>query len=117
MKKWCILLFSIVLLLTACGQKYDKEIDEVTKLQKESINETKDSTDRDFKRKTSDFNVYEEGKVIVITYKYNKNKDDLWHTLYRLNETSNKYEKDLNTRAKDYMKNHEPDYKEENLKK
>lgn len=117
MKKWSILLFSIVLLLTACGQKYDKEIDEVTKLEKQSVHETKDSKDRDIKRKTSNFNVYEEGKVIVISYKYNKNHNYLWHTLYRLNETNNEYEEDKNGRAKDYMKNHEPDYKEENLKK
>ncbi len=36
MRRWFVLIFQFIL-LSACGTKYDKEIDEVTKLEKESI--------------------------------------------------------------------------------
>lgn len=117
MKKWCVLLLSIVLLLTACGKKYDKEIDEVAKIEKKSVESSGISDYRDFKRNSSDFYVYEDGKVITVTYKTFKNSDTKFTNLYRLNETSSKYEEDKNVHVKKYMKNNKPDYKEENLKK
>lgn len=41
MRRWFVLILGLVILLSACGQKYDKEIDEVTKLEKESIQDVK----------------------------------------------------------------------------
>ncbi|UXV29658.1 DUF4467 domain-containing protein [Mammaliicoccus sciuri] len=117
MKKWCVLLLSIVLLLAACGQNYDKEIDEVAKLEKKAVESSGISDYRDFKKDTSNFYVYEDGKIITVTYKTFKNSDTKFTNLYRLNETSGKYEEDKSIHVKKYMKNHESDYKEENLKK
>ncbi len=34
MRRWFVLILGLVILLSACGQKYDKEIDEVTKLER-----------------------------------------------------------------------------------
>ncbi|HCW8974095.1 TPA: hypothetical protein OYK38_002367, partial [Staphylococcus aureus] len=43
MRRWFVLILGLVILLSACGQKYDKEIDEVTKLEKESIQDVKNT--------------------------------------------------------------------------
>ncbi|HEA4303515.1 TPA: cystatin-like fold lipoprotein, partial [Staphylococcus aureus] len=55
-------------------------------------------------------------KVITLTYKPIKDSDTLWTSLYRKNETTGKYEEDFNAKPEKFMKEHEPDYKEENLK-
>lgn len=112
MKKWCFLLLSIMFLLAACGHNYDKEIDEVVKLEKADRDNSKEVT-----RKNSNFYVYDNGNVIVMSYKSLAGGSSMGTYLYKKNETSDKYEEDRNISAKKYMKNNEPDYKEENLKK
>ncbi|SCT28311.1 cystatin-like fold lipoprotein [Staphylococcus caeli] len=111
MKKWCVLLLSIMFLLAACGQKYDTEINEVTKLEKADRDNSKKVD-----RKNSNFYVYEGGNVIVMSYQSLAGGTSIRSHLYKKNETTDKYEEDRNINAKKYMKNNEPDYKEENLK-
>ncbi|EZT29784.1 hypothetical protein V113_02726, partial [Staphylococcus aureus Tur-4] len=75
------------------------------------------STDnRKYKRETTNVYVYEDGKVITLTYKSKKDNDMLVTRLYRKNETTGKYEEDFNAKSEKFMKEHQPDYKEENLK-
>lgn len=112
MKKWCVLLLSIVMILVACGQKYDKEIDEVTKLEKID----RDNSDK-VKRESSNYYVYENGNVIVMSYQSLAGGSSVGTYLYKKNETTDKYEEDRNIHVKEYMKDNKPDYKEENLKK
>ncbi|EZV59997.1 hypothetical protein V074_02269, partial [Staphylococcus aureus 2010-60-1240-1] len=109
-----ILILSVALI--ACGKKYDKEIDEVSKIEEKKIENWKDSDFRKYKRDTTNIYVYEDGKVITLTYKFKKDSDILTTDLYRKNETTGKYEEDDNVNKERYMKEHEPDYKEENLK-
>ncbi|HEH3444413.1 TPA: cystatin-like fold lipoprotein [Staphylococcus aureus] len=117
MRRWFVLILGLVILLSACGQKYDKEIDEVTKLEKENKEETKDSNSRKIERKTSYFKVYDGGKVITVTYLPFKDSDVTTSKIYKLNETTEKYEKDYNQDAEKYEKSNKPEYEENNMKK
>ncbi|ORI02824.1 hypothetical protein B5723_08045 [Mammaliicoccus sciuri] len=112
MRKWCVLLLSIVMILAACGQNYDKEIDEITKLEKIDRDNSKK-----VKRNSSNYYVYENGNVIVMSYQSLMGGTSIRPHLYKYNETSEKYEEDRNIHVKEYMKENKPDYKEENLKK
>ncbi|WP_239733435.1 cystatin-like fold lipoprotein [Mammaliicoccus sp. J-M41] len=124
MKKWSVLLLSFTLLLTGCGQTYDKEIKEVIKLEKkifDDMGEAKDSNDKSATRDDSNINVYEDGNVITITNKPFKDFDSEVTSLYKRNETTGKYEREFNKyyesdESEKYMKEHKPDYQEENMK-
>ncbi|MCS5315202.1 MULTISPECIES: cystatin-like fold lipoprotein [Staphylococcus] len=114
------LLITLILVIStaliACGKKYDKEIEEVSKLENKSSKESQLKDTLEFKRDKSNIYVYNEGKVIALTYKSLKDSDTLWTSLYRKNETTGKYEEDYNAKPKKFMKENKPDYKEENLK-
>ncbi|HHU6749135.1 TPA: cystatin-like fold lipoprotein [Staphylococcus aureus] len=99
--------------LVACGKKYDKEIDEVSKLEKES---TKDRSTEKFSREKADFKVYEDGKVIIVSYKSLDGNGVERNSFYKLNETTSKYEEDINVKIKTFERENKPDYKEENIK-
>ncbi|HHV8931151.1 TPA: cystatin-like fold lipoprotein [Staphylococcus aureus] len=102
--------------LVACGKKYDKEIDEVTKLEAKDRNDSSDSTFNKYERKKSNIYVYQDGKVITLTYAPLKDNAELTTRIYFKNETTGKYEKDVNGKPKKFMKENKPDYKEENIK-
>lgn len=111
------LLITLILVIStaliACGKKYDKEIEEVSKLEKES---TKDRSTKKFSRENSNFKVYENGKVIIVSYKSLDGNGVERNSFYRKNETTSKYEEDINAKIKRYERENKPDYKEENLK-
>ncbi|HDN3442145.1 TPA: cystatin-like fold lipoprotein [Staphylococcus aureus] len=117
-KRFLLITFILTLsvALIACGKKYDKEIDEVSKIQEKEIEERQSTDNRKYKRETTNIYVYEDGKVITLTYKPIKNSDTVTTKLYRKNETTGKYEQDYDAKKERYMKEHKPDYKEENLK-
>ncbi|HAR7070231.1 TPA: hypothetical protein I2T10_000921 [Staphylococcus aureus] len=68
MRRWFVLILGLVILLSACGQKYDKD-----------------------------------GTV--------------WTSLYKKNETTDKYVKVEDMNEKEYQSNHKPVYEENNMKK
>ncbi|ACY11582.1 MULTISPECIES: cystatin-like fold lipoprotein [Staphylococcus] len=117
-KRFLLITFILILsvALIACGKKYDKEIDEVSKIEAKKVEELKTPDERKYKRETTNVYVYEDGKVITLTYKFRKGSDTLVTRLYRKNETTGKYEQDYDAKKERYMKEHKPDYKEENLK-
>ncbi|EZY71366.1 cystatin-like fold lipoprotein [Staphylococcus aureus] len=117
-KRFLLITFILILsvALIACGKKYDKEIDEVSKIEEKKIEERQSTDNRKYKRETTNVYVYEDGKVITLTYKSKKDNDMLVTRLYRKNETTGKYEEDFNAKSEKFMKEHQPDYKEENLK-
>ncbi|HDP5859496.1 TPA: cystatin-like fold lipoprotein [Staphylococcus aureus] len=117
-KRFLFITFILVMSMTlvACGKKYDKEIEEVSKIEAQKIEKTKINDDRKYKRETTNIYVYEDGKVITLTYKFRKGSDTLVTRLYRRNETTGKFEQDYNANEVKYAKEHKPDYKEENLK-
>ena len=64
MRRWFVLILGLVILLSACGQKYDKEIDEVTKLEKESIQDVKNTKKyKNVERSKSYYKIYNDGEV------------------------------------------------------
>ncbi|HDF0610412.1 TPA: cystatin-like fold lipoprotein [Staphylococcus aureus] len=117
-KRFLLITFILVIstALIACGKKYDKEIEEVTKLESNSTKQSQLKDSLEFKRDKSNVNVYDGGVIITLTYKSLKDSDSLWTSVYRKNETTGKYEKDYNAKPKKIMKENKPDYKEENLK-
>ncbi|HHQ5170698.1 TPA: cystatin-like fold lipoprotein [Staphylococcus aureus] len=116
-KRFLFITFVLVmsLALVACGNKYDKEIEEVSKLEEKSTNDTSGGFNK-YERKKSNINVYDDGKIITLSYKSKQDSVGLWTSLYRKNETTGKYEEDSNAKPKKFMKENKPDYKEENLK-
>ncbi|MCS4502370.1 DUF4467 domain-containing protein [Staphylococcus aureus] len=114
------LLMTLILVIStsliACGKKYDKEIEEVSKLENTQIQKAKLSDANKFERDKSNIAVYEDGKVIILTYHFVKGSDSLTQSFYRKNETTNKYEEQSSEKPKKFMKENKPDYKEENLK-
>ncbi len=40
MRRWFVLILGLVILLSACGQKYDKEIDAVLNSERKSMSES-----------------------------------------------------------------------------
>lgn len=113
MKKWCALLLSMIVLLAACGNKYDEEFDKIIKQERESRKESK------FKKPTrenSNFKVYEEGKVILLSYVYD-DENTIHYSLYKKNETSGDYEEEDHVNEEEYEKNNKPDYEENNMSK
>ncbi|MBX5319987.1 cystatin-like fold lipoprotein [Staphylococcus caprae] len=113
MKKYYAFLLSLVLILGACGNKYDKEIDSVVK--KEKSDNKEDKYFNQFKKDKSNIYVYDDGNIIVLSYKSIKGSDTVTYDLYRKTQGNGKYEKD-NDHVERFVKEHEPDYKEENMK-
>ncbi|MGK0575482.1 cystatin-like fold lipoprotein [Macrococcus capreoli] len=108
---------SLVIVLTACGNKYEDDINQVLDMEKKE-SESMKNVGSDWitldKNKTNNY-VYEDGKVILIEYVSNKS-NLITRAMYVKNATSGKFEA-VNEKEKEYMKTHEPVYKEMNLKK
>ncbi|WP_151131817.1 cystatin-like fold lipoprotein [Staphylococcus aureus] len=117
MRKLFLLFISSIFVLSACGNKYDKEIEEVTKLEQESVKKSKLDDRKSVNRDSSDFKVYDDGNVITISLVAFKNSDTVVTSLYKLNQTTGKYEEDLNENVTKYQKNNKPDFEENNMKK
>ncbi|RIM33688.1 cystatin-like fold lipoprotein [Staphylococcus caprae] len=114
MKKYYAFLLSLVLILGACGNKYDEEIDSVAK----EVNKDISKNDQEFVRYNKDkanTYVYDDGNIIILNYKSMKDSDVDVYKLYKKNQTTGDYEYESGA-AKKYMKNNEPVYKEENMK-
>ena len=78
MRRWFVLILGLVILLSACGQKYDKEIDAVLNSERKSMSESS------FKKpeKVIVSKVYEDGKFITISFVYDKD-GTVWTSLYK----------------------------------
>ncbi|MBH4735897.1 cystatin-like fold lipoprotein [Staphylococcus aureus] len=114
------LLMTLILVIStaliACGKKYDKEIEEVTSLEAKDRNDSSDPEFNKYERKKSNIYVYEDGKVITLTYAPFKGSSELSTRMYIKNETTGNYKEDINGKPKKFMKENKPDFKEENLK-
>lgn len=102
--------------LIACGKKYDKEIEKVSKLEEKSWNTDMISNAKKFDRNTSNFYVYNDGDIILVSYQSMKSTKDLSTSMYYKNKTTGNYSENINGKPKKFMKENNPDYKEENLK-
>nr|CDR19489.1 hypothetical protein [Staphylococcus aureus] len=118
MRRWFVLVLGLVILLSACGQKYDEEIDEVTKLEKESIQGVKNTKKyKNVERSKSYYKIYNDGEVVIMTYMPFKDSNTKVSRVYKINQTSDKYEEDSNIDAEKFEKDNKPVYEENNMKK
>ncbi|HAR6196585.1 TPA: cystatin-like fold lipoprotein [Staphylococcus pseudintermedius] len=117
MRKSFILFMSLIFVLAACGKKYDKEIEQVTKLEQKSVEESQLENVKKFERNSSDYKVYENGNKIVVSYNPFKDSETVMSDLFEKNQTSGDYEEVENVNVEKYQKNNKPDYEENNLKK
>ncbi|CAC7978068.1 lipoprotein [Staphylococcus aureus] len=118
MRRWFVLILGLVILLSACGQKYDKEIDEVTKLEKESIQDVKNTKKyKNVERSKSYYKIYNDGEVIIMTYMPFKDSNTKVSRVYKINQTSDQYEEDSNIDPEKFEKDNKPVYEENNMKK
>ncbi|MBY7663563.1 MULTISPECIES: cystatin-like fold lipoprotein [Staphylococcus] len=117
MKKLFLLFISSVFILSACGNKYDKEIEKVTEMEKNFWNNESDKTFNKFERNKANFKVYNDGDVITVDYIAIKGDTTVDGDLFKKNQSTGKYEKQQNMNVSKYQKNNKPDYEENNLKK
>ncbi|HEI5057380.1 TPA: cystatin-like fold lipoprotein [Staphylococcus aureus] len=118
MRRWFVLILGLAILLSACGQKYDKEIDEVTKLEKESIQDVKNTKKyKNVERSKSYYKIYNDGEVIIMTYMPFKDSNTKVSRVYKINQTSDQYEEDSNIDPEKFEKDNKPVYEENNMKK
>ena len=107
-------MLGLALVLAGCGNKYEKEINSVAKVANKDIS----NDDKEFVKYNKDkanTYVYDDGNIIIINYKAIKGSNTKVYDLYKKNQTSNEYEYESG-KAKRYMENNKPDYKEENMK-
>ncbi|GAB0230414.1 cystatin-like fold lipoprotein [Staphylococcus pseudintermedius] len=117
MKKTFILFISLIFVLAACGKKYDKEIEQVTKLEQKSVEDSQADNRKKVNRNSSDYKVYDNGNVITMTIVPFEDSDMTATRVYRLNKTNQKYEEDLSENVTEYQESNKPDYEENNLEK
>ncbi|CAG9978519.1 TPA: cystatin-like fold lipoprotein [Staphylococcus aureus] len=114
-----ILLMTLILVIStsliACGKKYDKEIEEVSKLEEKKTSDTSGGFNK-YDRNKSNIYVFEDGKVIILAYKLSNKSSSLTYALYSKNETTDMYKEDNYGKPEKFMKENKPDYKEEHLK-
>ncbi|HDH5926862.1 TPA: cystatin-like fold lipoprotein [Staphylococcus aureus] len=117
MKKLFLLFISSIFVLSACGNKYDKEIEEVSKIEKQNWEENNNKDFNEFQREQADFKVYNGGKNVTVSYKAIKNSDTVGTDLFEKNESNGKFEEVSNVSVSKFQKNNKPDYEENNMKK
>ncbi|EZT66054.1 cystatin-like fold lipoprotein [Staphylococcus aureus] len=117
MKKLFLLFISSVFILSACGNKYDKEIEEVTNLEKKMSNESQLDNIRPFHRNDSNFKIYENGNKIVVNHKALKDSDTITSDFFEKNQDTGKFEYNSDIKVKKFQQNNKPEYEENNMKK
>lgn len=58
--------------------------------------------------------VFEDGKLIILSYKLFKDKDELFYATYEFKDDKIYYKRDID--PKTYVKEHHPDYKDIKVK-
>lgn len=116
MKRILLLIFGFTLVLSACGNKYEDEIDKVSSIEENHWNTQENETFKKFSKEKANFFVYEDGNVIAVTYNIVKDSDVETTDLFKLNETTGKYEEMDNVNPDEFQNNKKPDYELKNIK-
>ena len=119
MKKLCIgvLIIMMSIINSSCSHdqkenKYQSQIDKVMEIQQETHKEMVKKSDQvapKFNKDKVNTYVFEDGKLIVVSYKLFKDKDQLFYATYEFKDDKIYYKIDID--PKTYVKNHHPDYK------
>ncbi|EJD92762.1 DUF4467 domain-containing protein [Staphylococcus epidermidis] len=124
MKKLCIgvLIIMMSIINSSCSHdqkenKYQSQIDKVMEIQQETHKEMVKKSDQvapKFNKDKVNTYVFEDGKLIVLSYKLFKNKDQLFYATYEFKDDKIYYKRDID--SKTYVKNHHSDYKDIKVK-
>ena len=124
MKKLCIgvLIIMMSIINSSCSHdqkenKYQSQIDKVMEIQQETHKEMVKKSDQvapKFNKDKVNTYVFEDGKLIVLSYKLFKDKDQLFYATYEFKDDKIYYKRDID--SKTYVKNHHSDYKDIKLK-
>lgn len=124
MKKLCIgvLIIMMSIINSSCSHdqkenKYQSQIDKVMEIQQETHKEMVKKSDQvapKFNKDKVNTYVFEDGKLIVVSYKLFKDKDQLFYATYEFKDDKIYYKRDID--SKTYVKNHHSDYKDIKVK-
>ena len=124
MKKLCIgvLIIMMSIINSSCSHdqkenKYQSQINKVMEIQQETHKEMVKKSDQvapKFNKDKVNTYVFEDGKLIVVSYKLFKDKDQLFYATYEFKDDKIYYKRDID--SKTYVKNHHSDYKDIKVK-
>ncbi|WP_381410371.1 cystatin-like fold lipoprotein [Staphylococcus epidermidis] len=124
MKKLCIgvLIIMMSIINSSCSHdqkenKYQSQIDKVMEIQQETHKEMVKKSDQvapKFNKDKVNTYVFEDSKLIVLSYKLFKDKDQLFYATYEFKDDKIYYKRDID--SKTYVKNHHSDYKDIKVK-
>lgn len=124
MKKFCIgvLIIMMSIINSGCSHdqkenKYQSHIDKVMEIQQETHKEMVKKSDQvtpKFNKDLVNTYVFEDGKLIILSYKLFKDKDELFYATYEFKDDKIDYKRDID--PKTYVKEHHPDYKDIKVK-
>ncbi|HDF8290195.1 TPA: DUF4467 domain-containing protein [Staphylococcus aureus] len=124
MKRLCIGLLIIMMSIInyGCGNeqnenKYQSQINKVMKIQQETHKEMvkkSNEVNPEFNKDKVNTYVFNDGKLIIISYKLFKDKDQMFYATYEFKNDKIYYKRDIN--PKTYVKEHQSDYKDIKVK-
>ncbi|NDP31287.1 DUF4467 domain-containing protein [Staphylococcus aureus] len=124
MKRLCIGLLIIMMSIInyGCGNeqnenKYQSQINKVMKIQQETHKEMvkkSNEVNPEFNKDKVNTYVCDDGKLIIISYKLFKDKDQMFYATYEFKNDKIYYKRDIN--PKTYVKEHKSDYKDIKVK-
>ncbi|HDZ3321825.1 TPA: DUF4467 domain-containing protein [Staphylococcus aureus] len=124
MKRLCIGLLIIMMSIInyGCGNeqnenKYQSQINKVMKIQQETHKEMvkkSNEVNPEFNKDKVNNYVFDDGKLIIISYKLFKDKDQMFYATYEFKNDKIYYKRDIN--PKTYVKEHKSDYKDIKVK-
>ncbi len=124
MKRLCIglLIITMSIINYGCGNeqnenKYQSQINKVMKIQQETHKEMvkkSNEVNPEFNKDKVNTYVFDDGKLIIISYKLFKDKDQMYYETYEFKNDKIYYKRDIN--PKTYVKEHKSDYKDIKVK-
>lgn len=117
-----VLIIMLSIINYGCGNeqnenKYQSQINKVMKIQQETHKEMvkkSNEVNPEFNKDKVNAHVFDDGKLIIISYKLFKDKDQMFYATYEFKNDKIYYKRDIN--PKTYVKEHKSDYKDIKVK-
>lgn len=117
-----VLIIMLSIINYGCGNeqnenKYQSQINKVMKIQQETHKEMvkkSNEVNHEFNKDKVNAYVFDDGKLIIISYKLFKDKDQMFYATYEFKNDKIYYKRDIN--PKTYVKEHKSDYKDIKVK-
>lgn len=117
-----VLIIMMSIINYGCGNeqnenKYQSQINKVMKIQQETHKEMvkkSNEVNPEFNKDKVNTYVFDGGKLIIISYKLFKDKDQMFYATYEFKNDKIYYKRDIN--PKTYVKEHQSDYKDIKVK-